>query len=332
MLMVPSAVESYKVSMSTKPVISVGLLLRAARERQGRTIPDIATDLCLMQSYLRAIEADDLAGLPGLFFYRSFVRQYATLVGIDTETLMPALNAMTSPSGAEPQAASSNDAAASAVAKSAASRSIGVLPSLLGRPDFSKLDVQWTTGLLVLSLAVCSGFYALWADRPDPASLVAAAATPEVMLNDAAISPPGDVATEASNPVGSIAVIGEASANDRPGPIAETSAAPGATLGVAPNVASAEATPAVQLSLSASELTWLSISSQGRQIFSGVLQPSEFKTISGVDAATLKTGNAGGVEVRWNGKPLGPIGGRGEVRTVLLTPGNVEILAPAKSL
>lgn len=316
--------------MNTKSVLSVGLLLRAARERQGRTIPDIATHLCLMQSHLRAIEADDLAGLPGLFFYRSFVRQYATLVGIDTETLMPALNAMTSPSGAEPQAASSDGAAASAVAKSAASRSIGVLPSLLGRPDFSKLDVQWTTGLLVLSLAACSGFYALWADGPGPASLVAAAvqATPEVMLNDTAISPPGDVATEASNPVAPIAVTGEASANDRPGPIVETSAASGAALNVAP----AEAAPAVQLSLSASELTWLSITSQGRQIFSGVLQPSELKTVSGMDAAILKIGNAGGVEVRWNGKPLGPIGGRGEVRTVLLTPGNVEILTPAKSL
>jgi hypothetical protein len=43
----------------------------------------------------------------------------------------------------------------------------------------------------------------------------------------------------------------------------------------------------------------------------------------------MKVGNAGGLDVRWNGKAIGPIGPRGQVRVVLFTPENFQILAPA---
>ena len=76
------------------------------------------------------------------------------------------------------------------------------------------------------------------------------------------------------------------------------------------------------LNLSATEKTWLSITSDGKQIFSGVLQPSQTKTLTGLEAAKLRVGNAGGLEVRWNGKPIGPIGPRGQVRVILFTPEN----------
>jgi hypothetical protein len=42
----------------------------------------------------------------------------------------------------------------------------------------------------------------------------------------------------------------------------------------------------------------------------------------------MRVGNAGGLEVRWNGKPIGPIGPRGQVRVVLFTPENFQILEP----
>ena len=84
----------------------------------------------------------------------------------------------------------------------------------------------------------------------------------------------------------------------------------------------------VVLNLSATEKTWLSITSEGKNIFSGVLEPSQTKTLTAAEAASMKVGNAGGIEVRWNGKPIGPIGPRGQVRTVLFTPENFKILAP----
>src|SRR5690349_16037515 len=73
---------------------SVGEILRSARESQGRTAAELAEELCITQRYLRALEQDDLASLPGVFFYRSFVRQYAALLRVPAKTLEPALQAV----------------------------------------------------------------------------------------------------------------------------------------------------------------------------------------------------------------------------------------------
>ena len=46
------------------------------------------------------------------------------------------------------------------------------------------------------------------------------------------------------------------------------------------------------------------------------------------ERASLFIGNAGGLEIRVNGKPLGPIGPRGQLRTVVITPEGVSITNP----
>jgi hypothetical protein len=84
----------------------------------------------------------------------------------------------------------------------------------------------------------------------------------------------------------------------------------------------------VVLNLSATEKTWLSIVSDGRQIFAGVLEPAQTKILKSVDMARLKIGNAGGLEVTLNGRPIPPIGPRGQVRSVVFTPGRYEVLPP----
>src|SRR5579883_3499609 len=68
---------------------SVGAVLKTERERQGRDLAEIAGELCITQRYLRAIEQDDLKSLPGTFFYKSFVRQYAASLGVDESLLQP---------------------------------------------------------------------------------------------------------------------------------------------------------------------------------------------------------------------------------------------------
>src|SRR6516164_5405331 len=75
---------------------SVGEMLRSARESQGRAIAGIADELCITQRYLRAIEADEIEVLPGLFFYKSFVRQYVLLLGLDSKAFDRALQSLES--------------------------------------------------------------------------------------------------------------------------------------------------------------------------------------------------------------------------------------------
>jgi hypothetical protein len=94
----------------------------------------------------------------------------------------------------------------------------------------------------------------------------------------------------------------------------------------------------VVLNLAATEKTWLSITSEGKRIFSGFLEPSQTKILTGLDAARMTVGNAGGINVLLNGKPIGPIGKSGQVRVVVFTPDNFEVLplaipgAPSETL
>src|ERR1700676_707792 len=76
---------------------SVGEILRRARVTQGREITEIAEELCIARGYLHAIEEDDLQSLPGNFFYKSFVRQYAGILGVDEKQLQAGVEALTAP-------------------------------------------------------------------------------------------------------------------------------------------------------------------------------------------------------------------------------------------
>jgi len=68
------------------------------------------------------------------------------------------------------------------------------------------------------------------------------------------------------------------------------------------------------------------ISSEGKRLFSGVLAANQSKTVEGKESATMKVGNAAGLEVRLNGKLLGPLGGRGQVLVVVFTPDKFQIV------
>ncbi len=65
-------------------------------------------------------------------------------------------------------------------------------------------------------------------------------------------------------------------------------------------------------------------------MFSGIVTPSQTKNFDGLEEAKLVTGNAAGIDVRWNGKPIGPIGKRGQIRMVVFTADSFEIVARKK--
>jgi cytoskeleton protein RodZ len=75
----------------------------------------------------------------------------------------------------------------------------------------------------------------------------------------------------------------------------------------------------VELALTAKEDTWLSVSSDGTTVFSGILEANQTKTIEGKETANLKVGNAAGLDVRLNGTPLGSLGAHGQVRDLAFT-------------
>jgi len=82
----------------------------------------------------------------------------------------------------------------------------------------------------------------------------------------------------------------------------------------------------IRVSLSADEATWISVSSDGKNIFANALQPHETKVVEASEKVRLLIGNAGGVEISLNGKSIGPVGPRGQIRVVELTPEGFQIV------
>ena len=82
----------------------------------------------------------------------------------------------------------------------------------------------------------------------------------------------------------------------------------------------------VRVSLSADEATWISVSSDGKNIFANALQPHETKVVEASEKVRLLIGNAGGLEISLNGKSIGPIGPRGQIRVVEFTPEGFQIV------
>ena len=97
---------------------------------------------------------------------------------------------------------------------------------------------------------------------------------------------------------------------------------------VEPDAATAaiSAPETILLKIAAVEKTWLSLETDGRNIYSGLLEPSDTNVLEGKDSAKIRTGNAGGLTVTFNGKQLGVLGKRGQVQTVLFTHDQYEIL------
>ncbi len=279
---------------------SVGAILKAERERQGREMAEIAEELCITKNYLRAIERNDLQSLPGSFFYKSFVKQYAAILQVDETLLRPGMEALTASleppalPGAASYIPSNPDLGKSPV------RNLDPIVRDGNRRYFPDRRIGLPLAGLVAVVLATSGLYGWYNNArnhgPD---------TPAVST-----APPPMTATV---PVRQVSAPGQESA-----PTLDVTTTTGP-----------DGINRVALNLSATEKTWLSITSDGKKIFSGTLEPSQTKTLTGLEAAQMKVGNAGGIEVRWNGKPIGPIGPRGQVRVVLFTPDKFQILAPS---
>lgn len=70
---------------------TAGACLRAAREAAGLRVEDVAVKLRLASRQVQALEADDLAALPGVTVVRGFIRNYAALLGLEATPLLQAM-------------------------------------------------------------------------------------------------------------------------------------------------------------------------------------------------------------------------------------------------
>ncbi len=68
------------------------------------------------------------------------------------------------------------------------------------------------------------------------------------------------------------------------------------------------------------EPAWVSATSDGKELFGKLLAKDETRQIEFAEKALVRVGNAGGVEISIDGKPIGPLGPRGKIRELEITP------------
>jgi len=74
------------------------------------------------------------------------------------------------------------------------------------------------------------------------------------------------------------------------------------------------------------EPTWIVATSDGKRLFNKKLVKDDTREIDFSDKALLRIGNAKGVEITLDGKPIGPVGGRGQPRMVELSASGFRLL------
>ncbi len=282
---------------------SLGQRIREERLRQGREIRPISEELRIGSRYLEAIEAEQWNQLPGGFFNRSFVRQYAQALGLNGQqfeneyaTILkrdPAVDMEVIGSARDPRGRLMEE-----------KKLISIAPVTERSSSF----FDGRTGLAVAALVVViagGGLVSLLWDK--------------LRGSDAEAAPVAAVERPVLKPV----------VPAQPQPTTETAPVEPSITPVADDKPSTEGV--MSLNIAATEKTWIEVTADGKRIFMGVLEPGQTQSMSTSETARMVVGNAGGITVQKAGRDIGPIGPRGQVRVVRLTKDQVEIMEPNRA-
>ena len=327
---------------------SIGETLRRERIRRNLDLDHISRELKISPKLLEAIEAEQFEKLPGSVFAKSFVRQYAHLLGLDEDELAAEVQRSLQPQIETPRITEARQPLAAPIQ----------VPKVeewetVGDRGFSWSSPLTALALFVVAMLVCSGVYAWYQKTRQPVlarnttvaqSAPVTQAPPPVTQpqpEQQAVQPPQQDAAAPSAAAGQAQPVQTPPAQTPPTVAAER-AAPPVTGAPAPAPAqssivqskvikSANPNGPVRVQITAAEPTWILVKGDGKFLFSGTLDANQTRTAEGARMVEVRLGNAGGVSIVLNGTPLGAVGPKGQVRTVQLTSGGFQIVAAPKS-
>lgn len=270
-------------------------------------LAQIAERTKINAAMLEAIESGDLDKLPGSFFARSFVRQYARALELDEEEFEPELKrlaALEEPPAPEPGIVA-QDAVVAPVAPVSEPAGRGHSPSPLLA--------------LILIVAASAGIYVLWqkarATRWRPETRTAAAQPAPAEPRAAALPRPTSRGTTAP------AVARAPSQAPAPATGSDTGQ-------VQSSVAPGESA-AVHVELHAKGDAWVRLVADRQVLFQGMLRAGDVRRFEGSVWMSLRIGKPEAVEITWNGQAVGAVGPPGQAQTVEFTSRGFRVVPPS---
>ena len=254
--------------------------LRLARERRGASLRQISATTKISIAALEALERNDISKLPGGIFSRSFVRSYATEVGLDPDEtvheFLERFQGNPGPFGMPHAAPIQSSIPEEESAFESRQRVAGLVLKVL---------------LVAIPLIVLALYVSMRTRGGPPVSSAIPATQPAPVASS---KPPADEATPSAVPIGT---------------------SPPAT---AVATAGARAT-GMTLELQTTDDCWVRVTVDGKRVLTRVMTAGQKETLEVQDKVVIEVGNAGAFAFAVDGRPGKPLGGPGTVRTIILT-------------
>jgi cytoskeleton protein RodZ len=306
---------------------SFGAKLKLEREKRKITLEQISVSTKIGIRMLQALEEDNFNQLPGGIFNRGFVRAYSRFLGLDEDqTIADYMQASGDAPPVSTETVSHEDGSRENAAREDAARENrdkdrdrdkdkdkDKVSRLEASADAPPRQLPWGVfagALLVVALAL-----SFWSHRR------------REHMRQAVRPTPAASATQLS---------GQASGSDLPTTASPTTSSPtGVSAHSAPKTSHdlAPASPAAipgefTVVIQAREESWTTITADGKTISSELLPAGSERVVRGRKEITVRTGNAGAVDFRFNEKKVDIGGDYGEVKIVTFGPRGILPNAP----
>ena len=283
---------------------SAGDELRQRREALGLDLAEVAATLRIKPAYLVALEAGRPNELPGAVYAIGFIRAYADHLGLDSGEMLRLFKQQSALFTAKPDLA---------------------FPIQLGERSMAGGML-----LVALILAVCGyggWFYLSTGDGPRP-ERVAQIPLELLPYREAFRAPPpvSQPMVEAQAAPRSPAVPSEGSEHSGSG----GPSAAGSAMAAVPAATDPAPNSPGEVVIRATADSWIQIRDARQSVLlTRVLKAGESCRAPDRPGLSMRTGNAGGLEITVNGVPAPPIGGRGMVRRNVALDGHALLAGSA---
>ena len=268
-------VQQFEQPDDTQTVASAGRMLAAARENAGLSVDEVAARLRLGVRQVQALEADDASALPGAMFVRGFIRNYAKLLGMDAEALLEAHRVSAPDTGSHVISLQSEN-----------------IP-IINRDK--KVWLPYVVASVLVAIALGG-----WMVYMEYAVQGSHKAVEEKNVAERPVAPvavaPAPVAAEPVAPSAPVKPV------TLPEPVATSVAQ---EVKPAEPVTAPTSSAAARIVMNFTAQTWVSVTDRdGKEIFNKTPSAGSQETLEGLPPFKIVIGNAGGVRLTYNDKPV----------------------------
>ena len=273
----------------------VGDILRSEREKQRLTIKDVENETSIRALYIEAIEKGDQKALPSEVYVKGFIRNYADFLHLDADAL--ARQYREEIHGIEEAA---SVVAAIPVAEGGEHGPFSSGSDFRERVQKSHRTQNILVTVGVILIAFIGSIYYFFGDEPAAKQKPNSAASGGMIRQE-----PPAVRSSASSSKESVSPAAE--------PSMESATA-----------AAASVNRGVEVSAKFTGRCWIQAVTDGKVVYEGTAEPNQTLSWKGADRIAVTVGNAGAVDIVYNGRSLGRLGKEGDVVEKRFTRDKVE--------